>query len=719
MFSRQVSVVAVVSLLATGLVAGVVQAAEGDLDPGFGTAGFTRTIIGPSQNDYDQAAEAVALTPNNDIVVAGYNNILNSDFLVALYDSDGRLKDSIDIGVGGYYTVDFGNGYDSAYGVAVQSDGKIVAVGSATIGGVERFGIARFDEDLNPDETFDGEVSGNGKVTTAVGSTRSYATAVAIQSDGKIVAVGAADGDVAVVRYMPDGTLDTSFSGDGIVRTNLGGADSGNAVAIEPDGDIVVVGEGNNDFAVLRYLPNGNPDTSFGDDGVVTTNIGTLGPTIDEGTSVVLQPDGKILVAGIYGTNTAIVRYRSDGVVDTTFDGNFNTNGIVTPFFSAGVEALGAIALQSDGKFILGGWAESGTGSEPENFVVARFNTDGTRDFGFGGGLRSADFNGARDVSRAMLLQPDGAIVQVGGVKHPQFTKQDIGLVRYIGDDTPPTVVVSRTGSGALGIGQSETISITLSELSTDFVASDIAVTNGSLVLTGSGTSYSAVVTPVDKSVGTMTVSIPAGVFTDKASNANTSEVSVSIDFDTLRSQGAASGATGSETAGSTTNAATGGSVNGLITYKTGNKKITFSFPTIPNASRYLLTNSAGRTVCDTAATSCIVRNLGNGKASTYSFGFQDTSGAVQTGIDSVRAMAGFKLGASVAKVRKKVTLTKFVSTPSKGGKTWRVTKGQCRISGRKLVMPTKAGRCTLKLSVAKKATYPAMSTSVRITVTR
>ncbi len=309
-----------------------------------------------------------------------------------------------------------------------------------------------------------------------------------------------------------------------------------------------------------------------------------------------------------------------------------------------------------------------------------------------------------------------GSTLVDAGVNLPHL---DLALARYTGDAVAPTATMTRAGSGSLTKGQSETVSITLSEPSTDFVESDVDVTNGSVVLTGSGTSYSAVVTPVDNSVGTVTVTIPAGAFTDKASLANASATSLTIDFDTLRSPSSAGGTTGSGTAGGTSNPETGGSVNGLISYKTGNKKITFTFTTIPNASRYLLTNSAGRTVCDTTATSCTVRNLVNGKATTYTFGFQDTSGAVQTGIDSVRAMAGFKLGASTAKVRKKVALTKFVSTPSRGKKTWRVTKGQCRISGNRLIMPTKTGRCTLKLSVAKKASYPAMSTSVRITVTR
>lgn len=155
------------------------------------------------------------------------------------------------------------------------------------------------------------------------------------------------------------------------------------------------------------------------------------------------------------------------------------------------------------------------------------------------------------------------------------------------------------------------------------------------------------------------------------------------------------------------------------LAYTPGNKKVTLTWTAMPNATRYVVTNSSGVTVCDTVATTCEVTGLRNGRAVTYSVVAYNVIGVVSTTATSVRAMAGFRLGVSTVKVKKRLTLTRIVSTPSRGKKTWRVTAGKCRISGTRLVAPTKRGRCTVELRVAKRGSYPAMKTSIRVTVTR
>lgn len=152
--------------------------------------------------------------------------------------------------------------------------------------------------------------------------------------------------------------------------------------------------------------------------------------------------------------------------------------------------------------------------------------------------------------------------------------------------------------------------------------------------------------------------------------------------------------------------------------YTPGNKKLTLQWTAMRHASRYVVTR-AGTTVCDTTTTSCEVTGLRNGRASTYVITAYNSAGVASSSTTSVKAMAGFTSGVSTAKVRKKVALLKIVSTPSKGSVTWKVTSGNCKISGKRLVMPKKPGKCRLQMRVAKKRPYPAMSTTVVVSVTR
>ncbi len=181
-----------------------------------------------------------------------------------------------------------------------------------------------------------------GKVTTNFGTAprEEYATAILRQADGKIVVGGAVlnnnldySYDFALFRFNVDGSLDTNFDGDGRVNTDFRGVSEGNeqlfALALQPDGKIVAVGDagdGNEDdyydFAVARYNTDGSLDTSFGFDGLVTTDLGS---DDDEAQAVAIQPDGKIVVAGYNGLNGydfALTRYNSDGSLDTSFDGD-------------------------------------------------------------------------------------------------------------------------------------------------------------------------------------------------------------------------------------------------------------------------------------------------------------------------------------------------------------------------------------------------------------
>ena len=210
---------------------------------------------------------------------------------------------SFAFGSGGKVTTPIGAGNDQAWGLTLQGDGKIVVVGSSN-NGFNDFAVVRYNANGSLDGTFGG---GDGIVVTSLGARHDIGYSVALQGDGKILVSGVGygtDEDFALVRYNADGSLDTSFGGgEGIVTTPIGPLyDNGWSVALQGDGKIVVAGSahdgGQYDFAVVRYDADGTLDTGFGGgDGIVTTNL----VASDQGYSVVLQPDGQIVVAG-YGS---------------------------------------------------------------------------------------------------------------------------------------------------------------------------------------------------------------------------------------------------------------------------------------------------------------------------------------------------------------------------------------------------------------------------------
>ena len=230
--------------------------------------------------------------------------------------ADGSLDPSF--GTGGKLRTHFGFD-DFADSVAVQADGKLVVAGTAYTDSnfVARFGLARYLSDGSLDPTFDGD----GRVITPFAGVTYYtghalARKVVVQDDGKILAVGELADDaglyIALARYLPDGSLDLTFGGDGKVVVDAGVWPED--MVLQPDGKIVVVGW----YAIVRLLPDGTFDTTFGANGVVTTDLAN-------NNRVALQADGKIVTAGaVYDAATnqyrfALTRVAPNGAVDATF----------------------------------------------------------------------------------------------------------------------------------------------------------------------------------------------------------------------------------------------------------------------------------------------------------------------------------------------------------------------------------------------------------------
>jgi uncharacterized delta-60 repeat protein len=295
----------------------------------------------------------------------------NVDFALVRYDGDGTLDASFGPAGTGKVVLDFAAVDDVAEAVAIQRDGKIVVAGYTGNTNVD-FALARF----NADGTLDTSFGILGRAIADYSGAGDYAYAVALQSDGRIVVAGRSDSagatktDFALARYDTDGTLDTSFGTSGKLTTDFASsADSAQALAVQGDGKIVAVGwafnGADNDMALVRYNGDGSLDNGCGN------VLRDLSGTHDEASAVVIQNDGKIVVGGntLVGAQRdfALARFDSTCAVDTSF----GANGLVTGDFAGEDDRIAALALQSDGKIVATGYAVTATG---EDFAMLRVN---------------------------------------------------------------------------------------------------------------------------------------------------------------------------------------------------------------------------------------------------------------------------------------------------------------------------------------------------------
>ena len=345
----------------------------------------------------------------------------------------------------------------------VQSDGKLLTAGSYTyyVGPAMNadFGLMRYNADGSVDPSFssDGMVTTNIFVSPSQQASHDILPKITLQSDGRILLAGTSDSDFALVRYNADGTLDTTFSTDGKLTTDVGflSNDVVCSAAIQSDGKILVAGVTgdypNQDFALIRYNADGTLDASFSEDGKLTTDIGFQ--TQDSASSMVLQSDGKILVAGTVGvslaTDFALVRYNADGTLDTTFseDGKLTTD----TFPGGGFDQATSVAMQADGKILVAGYRQQGVS-------LVRYNPDGSLDTAFSDQVFQTISSFALYQSRvnSITLQSDGKILLVGDCNYVppsrgNVTRTYIALIR-LNEDGSPDATFSADGLVTTGI---------------------------------------------------------------------------------------------------------------------------------------------------------------------------------------------------------------------------------------------------------------------------
>jgi len=413
----------------------LINMGAGSLDNTFGTNGTLIASINHGQGGEDDYGNAVAIQSDDKIVIAGYNyDDTNGEvtFVAARLDSNGTIDTTF--GIDGWSKVSITGEAknDFANSIAIQSDGKIVLAGYSIDSSQQKaFAVAR----LNSNGVIDSSFGNNGSLGFFIAGGDAYgdeANSVAIQSDGKIVIAGYSGGHffksfyqlnraLAVVRLNPDGTFDNTFGIGGEARIQIledSTGSKGNAVVIQSDGKIVVAGNTilhNTYFSVTRINPDGSLDNTFGTNGsnmfYLSGGDTTVGMICN---SAAIQNDGKIVLGGYYsgGSNFALARVNPNGSIDDSF--GLNGSEIVPKIAQYSyINFTGtSVAIQSDGKILEGGYVGG-----LNDFTLACFNPDGTIDSTFGSNgwaLAHAGADNIAEYMNGMAIDQDGKIVTAG-----------------------------------------------------------------------------------------------------------------------------------------------------------------------------------------------------------------------------------------------------------------------------------------------------------------
>jgi uncharacterized delta-60 repeat protein len=423
----------VLALAAAMFVSSSAVAADGDLDPTFGTGGFTLT--GLTAAGFELPAKPI-VQPDGQVLICSTvatGGPSGNDMFIARFNADGSPDTGFDFD--GQVTVDFAGRGDGCNALALQADGKIVAVGTSTDTTPNAdFAVARVNADGSLDPTF-GAGTGTALVPFDLGGNNSdTAGAVTMQADGKILVAGWAvvapgNYDFAVVRLLPDGTRDTTFNSTGRVTVafdfpGTDGVDQADAIMVDDAGRIVLGGVAETQpssfgFALARLLPNGQLDHNFSADGRATIDF-DLGATMSElSYQSILTRDGKIVMVGQAdagsGSTTngdvAIARVLPDGSPDATF----GIGGkVVVPFdqvTNGGDVATGVVEDAAGRLVVVGASVVDGTNFYTRSFAL-RLMSDGSLDQSFGTfGKKVYNFDGDSDLATGVALQGTQAIM--------------------------------------------------------------------------------------------------------------------------------------------------------------------------------------------------------------------------------------------------------------------------------------------------------------------
>jgi len=393
-----------------------VWASEGVLDTTFHSPdGY---VLWNGGSGYDRGRD-IALQQDGKILVTGYmTNGTDNDIMAIRFNTDGTLDTGF--GTNGAYIYDGGNGDDSGYAIAVQSDNKILLAGESSNGSDSDVIVLRLDSEGSLDPNF----GSNGIYTYDGGNGYDAIIDLLVRLDGKIVMCGSSsngtDNDLLVMRLNASGTPDTAFGTNGAATYHGGNSyDYGSRLTVQNDGKILVAGASHNgsdyDILIVRFSINGTLDTSFGTNGVVLYNGGDY----DRGYGIDTNSNGNILVTGVRTQPDAsstdydipVICFDSNGNLDTSF-GN---NGIV--LYDGGTrEECYDLMVQSDDTIFVAGHSGDSIGTISDwSMVVLKYDPNGTLDTTFGtNGVAQYDPTNNTEWAYGLAVQTDGRIVVAG-----------------------------------------------------------------------------------------------------------------------------------------------------------------------------------------------------------------------------------------------------------------------------------------------------------------
>ncbi|HEX8269606.1 MAG TPA: T9SS type A sorting domain-containing protein [Flavobacterium sp.] len=416
---------------------------SGEIDSSFGIDGKVTTGFGSNTN----VARCVAFQPDGKFIVGGdyVSSRGDNDFALARYNNDGTLDTTF--GVGGKVATNFleiNHVTNSILSLHVLPNGKIMAFGSASVAFTPEIAVVRYNQNGTVDTTF----GNNGKLISLLTPMDYYGTKLVFQTDGKFVIAGTKfyNSDpsyyIGMERYTEDGALDMTYGTNGQTVTSYGtGKSYPSTMLMQADGKMVVAGRyiQNNIpiFAVMRFTVNGTLDTSFSGDGKVTTTFGA--GASGEGMHVSVNENGKIILVGNVinqtSRNIGVVQYNADGSLDTTFDGDGKA---LTPFDLEGDYSLvNSMTRQPDGKFLVV-CDVSNYMLTTTDFVIRRYNSDTSADTGFGtDGEVATTFDTGLNEAQSAAIAPDGKIVVVGRSVPLLYGHVDFAVTRYSSNGAP------------------------------------------------------------------------------------------------------------------------------------------------------------------------------------------------------------------------------------------------------------------------------------------
>ncbi|MEI6713971.1 MAG: SUMF1/EgtB/PvdO family nonheme iron enzyme, partial [Verrucomicrobiota bacterium] len=449
----------------------VVIAGAGALDTAMGGDG----TFSASWGGWDDIARSVVVQPDGKFIVFGDAfNASTYDFVVARYNPDGSADSSFN----GNGRVWFDSGAnDWASKVLLQPDGKIVLVGYSNVVSNYSFYVVR----LNSDGTLDSTFNGTGSVRVDI-SGDDYAQSAVLQPDGKILVggyTGNANAPHTVIRLNADGSLDSLFGAAGVAQLTIGSDHRSTGTLVQADGKVVLTGSTNLggawNFSAVRFNADGTLDGAFNSSGAQYTAIGSS--AIANGG--VLQPDGKIVIAGtatISGqSKVALVRYTSTGALD----GTFGSGGVVTTAIGSFNADVYAIALEGDGKLLVTGGADG-------QILTIRYNSNGTLDGSFGvGGVVLTPF-GLTATGLAVAQTNEGRIVVVGEVNTNE-ADYDFAVVQFDAGTFAPFIRAQPVGGTLLAGGS---MSLNVGVIGTPPISYLWYLNGGSIATGGTSSSY-------------------------------------------------------------------------------------------------------------------------------------------------------------------------------------------------------------------------------------